>query len=740
MKKILAGTTELRNRQRNRHLSDSVIAFILATTLVCFMGSVGLAFGGDESGVSDSKSVSVETAGDDAKPTDSKKADDDAKSADSKDEDSDAKPVDSKDEDSDAKPADSKDADSDAKPADSKDADGDAKPADSKDEDGDTKPANSKEKDSGEADTDTDPAKTEDADNGVKPDNPGKADGFGKALNTQDTDNEAEAGVPKADGIEAVPASVPEKIGDIEPKLGAAAKANNAKDVADAINSGVAKDIITATVSGNTVTVTTKKASTAAPHLAIDIPAGVTVVWKAQYINSDYVPVATQDDGHGGLFYSDEDTALIFLTGAGLFSIQSGADIRVTEGSASDADGVNAISSGIQYPSSAGGAILKGASVEVTGGNVSADTAGDGSTFYAIAIKYGSALLPVFSMSGGTVSASSTGKGGEGDHGVFGVLINDTDNAVVNITGGTISAKSEKSFMTFALWMLQGSNCKLNMSGGDLIVSSNADDVESTVAGLVAQGSGDVPVSMTLSGGRIYVKNENAIGVFVTGGNMKIDDGAAIFTVGSNAKSYMYEDAKLDISDIYANIQMTALSFANGTIAVGEELNPDPVTAPAKRTYKIFEWKSSDPSVATVDSKGKVTGVKKGVAVITALSRDFTDTTATFEITVIEADGDGNGDDNGDVGGNGDDNGDGGNGDGDDNGDSDGSNGDGDDDSDSGDSDSDTSGGDSDSTSSAPATGDESQVTLWVVMVALAAVMLTGIALYLRRTKKQDND
>lgn len=76
-----------------------------------------------------------------------------------------------------------------------------------------------------------------------------------------------------------------------------------------------------------------------------------------------------------------------------------------------------------------------------------------------------------------------------------------------------------------------------------------------------------------------------------------------------------------------------AVLVAKSTITVGETTTATAVSFDSKDT---FTWASSAEAVATVDTKGKITGVSKGTATITATST-ASKKSASVEITVVEA-------------------------------------------------------------------------------------------------------
>ena len=59
---------------------------------------------------------------------------------------------------------------------------------------------------------------------------------------------------------------------------------------------------------------------------------------------------------------------------------------------------------------------------------------------------------------------------------------------------------------------------------------------------------------------------------------------------------------------------------------------------PLDVTMKDVEWSTSDASIATVDQNGNVAGLKKGVALITATTKDGSNLTAQGVVIVDKED------------------------------------------------------------------------------------------------------
>ncbi|QXE17564.1 Ig-like domain-containing protein [Clostridium sp. 001] len=78
------------------------------------------------------------------------------------------------------------------------------------------------------------------------------------------------------------------------------------------------------------------------------------------------------------------------------------------------------------------------------------------------------------------------------------------------------------------------------------------------------------------------------------------------------------------------------LDKTSADLMKGDTLQLTAAITPKYATNTKIDWSSSDPTVASVDENGKVTALKKGTAVITAVSEDNRDAKAQCTITIKE--------------------------------------------------------------------------------------------------------
>ncbi len=105
-----------------------------------------------------------------------------------------------------------------------------------------------------------------------------------------------------------------------------------------------------------------------------------------------------------------------------------------------------------------------------------------------------------------------------------------------------------------------------------------------------------------------------------------------------NSQNQQYYGSSINELKVFADEQrLTSLSLdaASKTVSVGNSTSFTYTGKPTDFTpaASAVTWSSSDPSVATVDAKGQVTGVKAGKATITAAVAN-SNVTATAEVTV----------------------------------------------------------------------------------------------------------
>lgn len=83
-------------------------------------------------------------------------------------------------------------------------------------------------------------------------------------------------------------------------------------------------------------------------------------------------------------------------------------------------------------------------------------------------------------------------------------------------------------------------------------------------------------------------------------------------------------------------VESVTLNKQTASIEEGGTLNLTASVLPADAADKSVTWQSDNPSVAAVDENGKVTGVKAGIATITAASKADPTKSASCKVTVTE--------------------------------------------------------------------------------------------------------
>ncbi len=128
-----------------------------------------------------------------------------------------------------------------------------------------------------------------------------------------------------------------------------------------------------------------------------------------------------------------------------------------------------------------------------------------------------------------------------------------------------------------------------------------------------------------------------------TNGTVKaIADGVATITA-TTADGNKTVDCTVTVKIIPVPVESITLDKTDVTIGtIGKQVTLTPNIMPANATNKAITWTTSNPEVATVDSKGVVTSVKNGEATITATTVDGGKVAkATVKVNQIDLDVDG---------------------------------------------------------------------------------------------------
>lgn len=197
---------------------------------------------------------------------------------------------------------------------------------------------------------------------------------------------------------------------------------------------------------------------------------------------------------------------------------------------------------------------------------------------------------------------------------------------------GISAWKVEVSYYTDALELV---GCNSNGVFGTALTSQTLDTVPFVVSW--SNGLENVSANGTLMELTFRVKDNALVGDYLIHLTYDEDDVYSVErgeTVTENNVYFGVKDGKITVKDDSTPVDSITVAPTEKTLkAKGETFTIIPTVLPENATNKNVSFKSSDESVATVNSNGVVTAVANGTATITAVTEDG-NKTAECKVTV----------------------------------------------------------------------------------------------------------
>lgn len=191
---------------------------------------------------------------------------------------------------------------------------------------------------------------------------------------------------------------------------------------------------------------------------------------------------------------------------------------------------------------------------------------------------------------------------------------------------------------------LQGNSSKSSELHNKIAFSKNITYIKFNVgyaAGEAATGSVRFGSSVTPTGNDTsYGANTDLSLVTVGSFNVSAPAGCNYFSVVWTKGASYFSSIEVHFDEMGSEeqvaVQSVSLNKTSTSINVGSNETLVATVAPSNANDKSVTWSSSNSSIATVDSTGKVTGIAQGTATITVTTTDG-EKTATCSVTVVPA-------------------------------------------------------------------------------------------------------
>ena len=157
-------------------------------------------------------------------------------------------------------------------------------------------------------------------------------------------------------------------------------------------------------------------------------------------------------------------------------------------------------------------------------------------------------------------------------------------------------------------------------------VDASTNSMEASLNRVTWTSSDDSIAKVDASGNVVAIK-EGVADITATANDGSGKSGGCHVTVAKNP-------VKIDVS-----VNSITVLPGSKELEIGESYTLTEIVLPENATKKTVEWSSSDTSVVTVDHVGRITGVGKGKATVTATSTDGTEISDSCFVTVTDTAG-----------------------------------------------------------------------------------------------------
>ena len=217
-----------------------------------------------------------------------------------------------------------------------------------------------------------------------------------------------------------------------------------------------------------------------------------------------------------------------------------------------------------------------------------------------------------------------------------------SDENVATVDANGLVTAVKEGTTTITAKANDGSNasaqCTITVKAAVVLVEGitlNANEQTLTVSETFALTASVAPENATNKSLAWTSSDENVATVDANGLVTAVKEGTATITAKANDGSNVSAQCTINVSDSFIFVSKISLEKMQVTLNIGETATLNVTIEPANATNKEIAWKSSNPSIATVEN-GVVTAISAGTIYVSASSTDGSNQSDVCIVTVNE--------------------------------------------------------------------------------------------------------